>query len=154
MSELKFSVDEKLSCFHCHQQCEEDVLWIDDKAFCCYGCKTVFEILEENELCDFYTLDEQPGLQQKKPIASYAYLDEIEIQSKLVSFKSETFTRVVFSIPTIHCVSCIWLLENLHKIHSGVFRVVVNFVAKTASIDFNPTKNKLGEMAELIARLG
>ncbi len=153
-SELNTPVEEKLSCFHCKQACEEDVLWIEDKAFCCYGCKTVFEILQESDLCDFYSLDEQPGLQQKNPAASFVYLDEPEVRSKLISFESPGFSRVEFSIPTIHCVSCIWLLENLHKINAGVIRVVVNFSAKTATIDFNPTKVSLGEVANLIAKLG
>lgn len=147
-------VEEKLTCFHCHQDCEDDVLWIADKAFCCYGCKTVFEILQENDLCDFYTLDERPGIQQKNPVASFSYLDEPEVRAKLIRFESKDFVRVEFSIPTIHCVSCIWLLENLHKIDSGVIRTVVNFSAKTAAIDFNPTKISLGELANLISRLG
>ncbi len=154
MSELKIPVEEKLSCFHCRQQCIEDVLWVDDKVFCCYGCKTVFEILQENELCDFYTFDDQPGLQQKNQITSYTYLNEPEIRSRLISFESTGFARVTFSVPTIHCVSCIWLLENLHKIHNGVIRVVVNFSARSATIDFNPTKISLGEVADLMARLG
>ncbi len=154
MSELRMPVEEKLTCFHCHQDCDEDVLWMEDKAFCCYGCKTVFEILQENDLCDFYTLDEQPGIQQKNPVASFAYLDEPEVRAKLVRFESKDFVRVEFSIPTIHCVSCIWLLENLHKIDSGVIRTVVNFSSKTAVIDFNPTKISLGELANLISRLG
>lgn len=49
-------------CYHCGAECEEE-MWLDEKPFCCYGCKTVFEILSANDLCEYYNLETQPGNQ-------------------------------------------------------------------------------------------
>jgi cytochrome c oxidase accessory protein FixG len=37
------TVVQELKCYHCGQRCEE-TLWANDKVFCCFGCKTIFEI--------------------------------------------------------------------------------------------------------------
>jgi len=143
-----------LKCFHCGQTCEE-TLWQDDKPFCCYGCKTVYEILNSNNLCQYYDLDKNPGIQLKnKSDETYAYLNEKDIRKKLLDFDSDTFAKVNFFVPSIHCVSCIWLLENLHKIEPGILRSEVHFTKKTVSVDFNPRLIKLSTIAQLLASVG
>jgi Cu+-exporting ATPase len=145
----------KTKCFHCGESCEE-IYWRDDKPFCCRGCEAVYEILDTNNLCDYYSLKQKPGI-KSDPAATanaYAYLDEPEIRKKLVSFESDSYASVTFFIPSIHCVSCIWLLENLTKLDPGIIHSAVNFSKKTASIDFNPKVISLGSVASLVASLG
>src|SRR5690606_2608132 len=117
---------EELKCYHCGQACE-DTLWLQEKPFCCYGCKTVFEILKENDLCEYYNLEKNPGIQRNKVSEeTYAYLNEPEIRKKVLTFDSVSFSKVNFYVPGIHCVSCIWLLENLQKLNGGILRSEVN----------------------------
>jgi Cu+-exporting ATPase len=148
------AVEKKVTCFHCGQPCEE-TLWLDDRSFCCYGCRTVYEILSANQLCEYYDLDRNPGLQLKETSEeTYNYLDEQDIRKKILEFDSANLAKVTFQIPAIHCVSCIWLLENLHKINRGVLRTEVNFGQKKVSIDFNPEQVKLSAIARLLTTLG
>ncbi|HEY5825227.1 MAG TPA: heavy metal translocating P-type ATPase metal-binding domain-containing protein, partial [Cyclobacteriaceae bacterium] len=143
-----------LRCYHCGQPCPE-VEWFEDKAFCCFGCKTVYEIISANNLCDYYSLDKLPGVPQKGIVLEgYAYLDEKEVFKKVIEFDSDSFVRVRFFIPAIHCVSCIWLLENLRKVDSGIGRSEVNFSQKTVVIDFNPQQIQLSQVAGLLSSLG
>jgi len=143
-----------LQCYHCGQPCEE-TLWFEEKPFCCYGCKTVFEILQTNDLCEYYSLDSRTGISVGNVTdESFTYLDEPEIRKKVLTFDSENFARVSFTIPAIHCISCIWLLENLQRIQQGVLRSEVNFARKTATIDFDPGAVKLSGVAGLLASLG
>ncbi|HRE66491.1 MAG TPA: heavy metal translocating P-type ATPase metal-binding domain-containing protein [Cyclobacteriaceae bacterium] len=152
---MEVEVKEKVSCFHCGQTCEEEVLLLDDKSFCCYGCKTVFEILNENNLCEYYTFDKNPGINLRHVSDdTFAYLDEVTIRKELLEFDSPTFARVRFYVPNIHCISCIWLLENLQKLQTGVLKSEVNFSGKTVRIDFNPAHITLGNLAQLVASLG
>lgn len=152
--EAEVAVKKELTCYHCGNVCEE-TLWLEEKAFCCYGCKTVFEILSANELCEYYSLDEKPGLSLRNAgDESYAYLDETEIRRKVVAFDSDDFVRVKFYIPAIHCVSCIWLLENLQKLNTGIVKSEVNFARKSVQIDFTPSAIRLSEVAGLLASLG
>ena len=150
---MELLVEQDVKCYHCGQTCE-DTLWLSDKPFCCYGCKTVYEILSANDLCQYYDLDKNPGIQLKQiSDETYAYLDEKDIRKKIVEFDSESFSRVRFNVPAIHCVSCIWLLENLQKLNPGILRSEVNFARKSVTVDFNPEKVKLSGVARLLASL-
>ncbi len=152
--ELQTPVQEQLQCYHCGGTCEERLVY-QDKNFCCQGCKTVFEILLANDLCDYYSFDQNPGLSLKTTDdESYAFLDEKNIRRKVVSFDIENFTRVEFYIPAIHCVSCIWLLENLQRIRKGILKSEVNFARKTVKVHFTTSEVKLSEVARLLSSLG
>lgn len=151
---MEASVQTEILCFHCGEHCD-DAQWLEEKAFCCYGCKTVYEILSSNDLCEYYDLEKNPGTQlQFVQEDAYSFLDEAEIRKKVLTFDSSTFSRVNFYVPAIHCVSCIWLLENLQKINPAILRAEVNFALKTVTIDFKPQLVNLCSLAKLIASLG
>lgn len=152
---LAVETDKDLLCYHCGQLCADEILWVDEKSFCCQGCKTVFEILNANNLCEYYDLDKNPGVHiNPSSEQNFAYLDEAAIRKKVLTFDSEDFTKVEFYVPAIHCVSCIWLLENLKKLERGVLRSEVNFAQKKVSIDFNPKQVKLSRLAALLTSVG
>jgi P-type Cu+ transporter len=151
---MVIDIETDVKCFHCGQPCEE-TLWLNEKTFCCYGCRTVYEILSTNELCYYYDLDKNAGWQLRDiDHESYLYLDERDIRAKVMEFDSDNFCKVTFFIPSIHCVSCIWLLENLHKVDKGILHAEVNFVQKKVTIDFDPSRTKLSSVARLLTSLG
>lgn len=45
--------------------------------------------------------------------------------------------RKIFSIPKIHCVSCVMLLETLEEDYHGISNVKVDLVKKEATIEFD-----------------
>ena len=49
-----------INCYHCNQPCDETVVW-DDKTFCCQGCKSVYQLLSDKDLCQYYDLNQSPG---------------------------------------------------------------------------------------------
>lgn len=147
---------EIISCFHCGDNCDREHIVFDGKDFCCNGCKTVYEILNQNDLCTYYDLEQNPGisLKSKKFDDKYAYLDNEEITHLILDFKDEEKAKVTFYIPSIHCSSCIWLLENLYKLTDGVNHSRVNFVKKEFSADFNPEIISVRKLVELLVTLG
>lgn len=148
-------VIQELTCYHCGQPVAEEGIMLNDKSFCCQGCKTVYEILDENNLCEYYDLSRSPGVRVSSRTEDiYSYLDQPDIRRKVLTFDSERFARVTFQIPSIHCVSCIWLLENLHKLQPGVLRSEVNFARKTATIDFDPGELSLARLAACADSIG
>jgi len=150
------------TCFHCHEICPpepksgDDSLRIGDKHFCCAGCKMVYEILNTHDLCEYYNLDENAGktLKNKRNTKNYAYLDDPELRDKLIEFEQGETAQVTFYLPQMHCVSCIWLLENLYKLDAGVTHSRVNFLKKTTTIQFDPGKTSLRKLAALLASIG
>jgi Cu+-exporting ATPase len=116
----------------------------------------VYEILNEHGLCDFYNLEGTIGINLKNPkgAKAYAYLDDEEVQEKLLEFSSVEKCQVTFYLPQMHCVSCIWLLENLYKLDVGVSHSRVNFLKKTLTIVFNPTETSLRKIASMLSSIG
>ncbi|GAA4445231.1 heavy metal translocating P-type ATPase metal-binding domain-containing protein [Pontibacter saemangeumensis] len=144
------------TCYHCGDSCIDELIEADDKAFCCTGCKTVYELLEENNLCTYYNLEQNPGITGKKPLAEsrFAYLDDAGVEAQLISFRSDAICKLTFYIPQMHCSSCIWLLENLFKLNPGVAESTVNFLRKEVSLTYYHQKTSLREVVQLLARIG
>ncbi|MCH5720921.1 heavy metal translocating P-type ATPase metal-binding domain-containing protein [Niabella hibiscisoli] len=120
------------TCYHCGDACNDNHHKIGNKAFCCAGCKLVYEILHENDLCTYYDLNVHPGNQQlqQKRKNKFAYLDKKEIIGQLFSFSDGEQSHITFSVPQIHCSSCLWLLEHLDQLQPGILSARVNFVKK------------------------
>ena len=151
---IDVQVDQDLKCYHCQQTCDE-TLWLDEKPFCCYGCKTVYEILNANDLCEYYSIEKNPGNHVSNATHdTFAYLNEKDIRKKVIEFESENFAKVKFYIPGIHCISCIWLLEKLQKIDGGILKSEVNFARKQVTVEFDPGKIQLGTIATILSDVG
>lgn len=144
-----------IKCYHCGEPVLE-VINYKDKQFCCEGCKTVFDILDNNNLCSYYDFNKAPGVSQKKELNSqrFGYLDDEQVFAKLVSFSDERTTVVTFYIPAIHCSSCIYLLENMYKLQKGVSRSTVNFLKREATFVFDKSAITLRQLVEILAQIG
>lgn len=152
---ISIETEQDLLCYHCGLACEKETQWLEEKPFCCSGCKTVFEILSANHLCEYYALDKTPGIFiDEESEQSFSYLDENAIRKKILSFDSSEFAKIIFYVPAIHCVSCIWLLENLNRLDAGILRSEVNFARKKVTLDFHPQKVKLSRVAALLTSVG
>lgn len=149
-------VIEKTFCTHCGEQCDEEEILFDDKAFCCEGCKTVYQLLSEHDLCTYYALDDFPGKTISSTIERkrFDYLANPEIEHKLVDFFTENKASITFLIPSIHCTSCVWLLENLQSLDGGVNQSTVNFLKRKVTILFNPAKTSVRNIVELLTTIG
>jgi len=143
-------------CFHCGLACRESSFLAREKSFCCQGCLTVFQLLTENGLEDYYRLGESAGVRVKVPAQAgqFKFLDETAVRERLVDFTNDRLTKVTLHIPAIHCIACVWLLENLLHLNPGIGQSRVNFPRKEVSITFENEKLKLSELVSLLASLG
>jgi Cu+-exporting ATPase len=145
-----------ITCYHCGEICGSSLLHAYDKDFCCSGCKSVYEILNQAGMCDYYQISRQPG-KNRQTISrndKFVFLDDEKINRSLVQFKDEKQTQVTFYIPQIHCSSCLWLLENLHRIEPAVYASKVNFIRKQVDISFDHRQFSLRRLAELLSSIG
>lgn len=143
------------NCFHCGTRCGRDQLETEGKAFCCHGCLTVYELLSQNGLIAFYALAEGAGVRvPAKRGEEFRFVDESPVRSRLVEFQDERITRVTFHLPGIHCIACVWLLENLYRLKEGIGNSRVNFARKEITIYFENGRVKLSEVIALLASLG
>jgi len=143
-------------CYHCGTSCVSDSIKIEEKSFCCEGCKLVYEILNDTGMCDYYNLQQHPGLAQIKSIRKdkYDFLDNEEIVKPLYTFTDGQNAIIRLYIPGIHCASCMWLLENMHRLNAGISESRLNFTAKEVTIHFQLQKISLRAVVELLTTIG
>lgn len=146
----------KLQCFHCGEVCLNDKIHLQEKNFCCEGCKMVYQILNQSDLCEYYNLNENPGISQRIKVRKdkFAFLDDEKIQLQLISFRDDKQVHVTFYLPQMHCSSCLYLLENLYRLDAGVISSKVNFTRKEVDIVLLTDKTSLRKVAETLTSIG
>ncbi|MEX1269918.1 MAG: heavy metal translocating P-type ATPase metal-binding domain-containing protein [Balneolaceae bacterium] len=156
MQTAEILIHKETTCYHCGEACLEEIVKLDEKTFCCTGCKLVYEILSENELNTYYCLEDQPGISLKKNRyrGGFDFLNDPAVVELLADFMQGETVHVSLSIPNIHCTSCVWLLENLYKLDSGIKNSRVNFLKRELSISYNRKETSLRSIAELLSSIG
>jgi len=145
----------KLQCKHCGDTCVSDRWKRGSDIFCCNGCKTVFEIINDNELDFFYQLNSHAGISRNGiALTNYEYLDDPILVDKLASYVKDSNITVWLHLPSIHCSSCLWLLENISKLNIGINYSRVNFLEKRLLIQFDSDVISLRELVELLSQIG
>ena len=142
------------NCFHCGDNCGNHIITFQDKTFCCNGCKTVFEIFNENNLTCYYDLQNSPGAIPKEIEGKYDFLSQENIIEKLTEFRSDSIEISTLYIPHIHCSSCIWILENLKKLNPNISDSQVNFGKKTVRVTYNSSETNLKSVVLLLSSIG
>ena len=98
----------ELICKHCSSECPDDTITLEESVFCCSGCKTVYEILHENNLDGFYNMEDGAGALKPDSVDSdeFAFLENAEITEKLKTYningKSKVFIYLVYELFTIN----------------------------------------------------
>ncbi|GAB4044143.1 heavy metal translocating P-type ATPase [Spirosoma jeollabukense] len=154
----------KTVCYHCGSTCATDTnpIFFDDKPFCCSGCQTVYQVLSEHQLCQYYDLNSTPGKSmpgnsmpgRTAELDHLAFLDNPAIAAQLIDFQNDNVAHVTFYVPAIHCSSCLWLLEHLYRMEPGVQQTRVDFLKKQVHLVINPAQISLRQVAELLTSLG
>ena len=141
-------------CYHCGDSCDDNLIQFDEKSFCCNGCKTVYEIFSDNDLTCYYDFQDSPGAIPTEIQGKYDFLESEEIAEKLLDFNDGNTQIVTLYIPHIHCSSCIWVLENLHKLNPKITASQVDFPKKKVRITFGSDKTSLKEIVLLLSAIG
>ena len=144
------------TCYHCGDHVIGKGYFLEEKKFCCVACKTVYKLLSENNMDAYYTLENKPGI---KPSSSndtkYAFLELEKIQNRFIQFKDDGIERVTLFLPTIHCSSCIYLLENIAKIEPSINNCLVNFTKREATLTYTTSDGfNLSKLASLLDKIG
>ena len=142
------------NCFHCDLSFTYTPHQLDEKVFCCRGCKTVYQLIKNKQLATFYELVPGAGNIPTKENDDYAILALPDFAPQFISFEKENSTQASFSVPSIHCSACIWILEQLNQFNPSIYHSTVNFSEKSIRFVFNNQQTNLRSIATLLASLG
>ena len=142
-------------CFHCGLTiAKNEEINFDGKNFCCNGCKTVYEIFSLHDLTCYYDFEKSPGATPQDIQGKYDFLENEVILSKILEFQEGNTAIVSLNVPHIHCSSCIWILENLNRIQTGISTSQVNFPEKKVRITYNSDLVSLKSIVYLLSSIG
>ena len=117
----------------------------------------MYRIIEEHGLGAFYAC--APEERVPTPAAArdpdrFAVLDDPDISGRFTNVGPNGRATATLVLPAIHCASCVWLLERLHRLDPGIGRSEVDLYRRTVRVEFNPGAITLRQLAERIATLG
>lgn len=123
--------------------------------FCCRGCEAVYQIIHASNLDRYYALrSDEAGIRaaQLDNLALEVFASEEFIKSAVR--RLGTRSTVTFGIAEMHCPACVWLLEKLPRINSGIISAQANFALKQLVVQFETTATTPRKIAENIFALG
>ncbi|NKI31264.1 heavy metal translocating P-type ATPase [Croceivirga thetidis] len=142
------------TCYHCGDVCDNNEVLFDSKRFCCNGCKSVYQILIDGGLDSFYEMESNPGISPHETSGKFDFLENQEVVQKLLDFDEGGVQVIQLHIPNMHCSSCIWVLENLGKLHIAIKSSQVDFPKKQARFTYDKENLSLKELALLLSTIG
>ncbi|MCC6817592.1 MAG: heavy metal translocating P-type ATPase metal-binding domain-containing protein [Bacteroidia bacterium] len=140
-------------CSHCGLPCDAHEIIENDHVFCCSGCAAVYQLLNQNDLCSYYS--EGKGITpEPTEIGEFDYLNEAETREKFIVFNQGATVQFRFFIPGMHCNSCIYLLERLERFNTGILSSRVDFFNKELLVTVNSNDVNISDLVILLFHLG
>ena len=92
-------IETKTNCFHCCDEVKTRSFLLDEKQFCCQGCQTVYSILSDNKLGDYYRISPNAGTKQANfQESKFDYLDDANVIASLLDFKDDSLAKITFEL--------------------------------------------------------
>ena len=108
-----------IACQHCGQQFAGGA-----RAFCCDGCETVYRLIRTTGLDRYYDLR---GTATTAPVTTDGRRDRKWLMPILDRLSAvDSASRMELDIQGIHCMGCVWMIEELFRRQPGAIRIVVN----------------------------
>lgn len=148
--DLKLDAD---NCLHCGLPCDSHRIVENGNNFCCSGCAAVYQLLNENNMCDYYN-DGKGLTPEPTDKGEFDYINESRTLEKFIVFSQSDAIQFKFIIPGMHCNSCIFLLERLERFNAGILSSRVDFFNKELLVTIKKDAVKLSEIIALLYHLG
>lgn len=144
----------RIQCRHCLLEVDETEAIAEkngggDYYFCCAGCQGVYHILKNTGLDEFYNRrrDWKPGPPPDQiSIEPEAFADHIA--------KHENLLEIDFTVTSIRCASCVWLIEHYLNRLDGIVSARVNYATHRARVKWDPAKISLEDILKGLMSIG
>ena len=149
-----------VACAHCGLDVPAGMLVPGHaQQFCCGGCRAVHGVLCDLGLDRYY--DVAADLAQEQVAAapaaptdrSYAELDD----PAFAALHCQTVggaLAVELYLEGVHCGACVWLLERLPSVQSGVLEARLDLGRSVLRLRWDPRRLRLSEVARLLDSMG
>ncbi len=143
------------SCSHCNEKIITPILSPRNPnlKFCCHGCCNVYEILEENNLEDYYKYrDTSQTSSVRLSNQKFKYIDDQKFEVQYVKVIGDQ-KIMKFYLEGVHCLACLWLLEKLPLLSKEIYASELDMGKSVLKITL-AKEAKFSQVAKLIESLG
>lgn len=143
------------SCAHCGLDVPSGLIEAHaDRQFCCGGCRTAYAILNEHGLGAYYTFSDRRDAPVRASGRSYEEFDHAAFRDLYVKALPGGLAQVELYLEGVHCASCVWLVERVPIVISGVLQSELEIRRSRARIVWDPATLPLSSIARTLDSLG
>jgi Cu2+-exporting ATPase len=136
-------------CLHCGNPLGK--FWReDDGPFCCRGCQSVYAMIHEADLERFYDL--APNTRAPAPSLNqddFGWLEQFVDETAV----GETLD-LALDIQGVHCVACVWLIEELFKRNPAGIQLRINPTLGKVDLRWDPSRGDLRDFFVELEKFG
>jgi len=128
-----------------------------NKQFCCGGCRTAFAVIHDHDLDTHYdTTGGRDGpVAAELPLGrSFEEFDHATFHELYVRRTPEGLAQVDLYLEGVHCGACVWLVERVPLIVTGVARAELNVRRSLARVAWDDSAVPLSRVARTLDSLG
>jgi len=121
--------------------------------FCCQGCRVVHELIHASDLDRFYDL--RPSQIAPAPDLRPGNMAWVDVLCEDPSLRvGESVVCLHLDLQGLHCVACVWLLEELFRRSAGGRNLTINPALGTAEIIWDESAGELKSYLRDVEQFG
>jgi Cu+-exporting ATPase len=98
--------------------------------------------------------EEPQSATHAEDVGRFAALDDPIVRSRFVEFDTGRLAQATFTVPTLHCASCLAAVERLGRRHPAILRADADLMRRTVRVAFDPDRIQLSRVAGELAAIG
>ncbi len=126
----------------------------DVPVFCCSACATAYALINAHGLGAYHRFSERRGAAVRPSGRGFSDFDHEAFQERYVTVDGDGQARVELALEGVHCASCVWLIERVPLLVTGVVRAELDVRQNRVSVTWDPSAAALSEIARTLDALG
>ena len=145
---------ETVGCTHCGLPALSVDAASDGPTFCCGACATAYAMIATHGLGAYHGFSERRGAAVRPSGRGFADFDHEAFQSRYVTHDADGLAHVQLALEGVHCASCVWLIERVPLLVTGVARAELDVRQSRATVTWDPAATPLSAVARTLDALG
>lgn len=147
-----------VACSHCGLPVPSGLIQESaSEQFCCHGCSAAFQVIRGCGLERYYHVRDQAATSfssVKSTGKRYREFDDPLFASLYVKTGADGSSQVELYLEGVHCAACVWLVERLPAVVSGVIEARLDPRRALVRIAWDPSRASLSRIACVLDSLG
>ncbi len=141
------------ACAHCGLPAIGDAT-ANEPLFCCHACATAYVMLNTHGLGAYHHFAERRTTAVHPSGRAFCDFDHEAFAARYVTTDADGLCHIELALEGVHCASCVWLIERVPLLVTGVARAELDVRQSRASVTWDPAATALSDIARTLDALG